>query len=77
MAHDPLAIGDVVLKNIFRNRRALPQSFELSTSAEKYGTFYKHRAARYAPDLRIDRRNCKCIRKVVSRKDVDTSLLGT
>ncbi|GFS97164.1 uncharacterized protein TNCV_1921111 [Trichonephila clavipes] len=49
-------LGGAVHKSIQRNRPELPQSFELSSNAEEYGTFYKHQAGSYAPNLRIGRR---------------------
>ncbi|GFX54612.1 hypothetical protein TNCV_792981 [Trichonephila clavipes] len=48
-----LVLGGVVHKSILENRPAAPQSFELPSPVEEYGTFYKHRAGRYSPDYRL------------------------
>ncbi|GFW21730.1 hypothetical protein TNCV_2529291 [Trichonephila clavipes] len=64
-------LGVVVNNSIGGNRPALPQSFELPLPEEQYGTFYKHRGDRYAPDLRLGRR------KYTSRYPTQPSFLGT
>ncbi|GFU71241.1 hypothetical protein TNCV_3782271 [Trichonephila clavipes] len=38
------------------NKLALPHSFDVSSSAKKFDTFYKHRVGRYATNLWIVRR---------------------
>ncbi|GFV13961.1 gonadotropin-releasing hormone receptor [Trichonephila clavipes] len=63
-----LALGGVVHKSIRRNKPAFPQLFEMSLPAEKYGTYYEHRAGRYAADFWINRRKCTSSKKIVSRK---------
>ncbi|GFV79379.1 transposable element Tcb1 transposase [Trichonephila clavipes] len=60
-----LALGSVAQKSIGRNR---PQSFDLSSFTEKYGTFYKHRAGRYVPESQNGRRKRTSSRKIVSLK---------
>ncbi|GFV69398.1 hypothetical protein TNCV_2778131 [Trichonephila clavipes] len=58
----------LVYKSIRRNIPLLPQSFELASPAEWYGTFYEHRADKYASDLRIDRQKCTSNRQIVLQK---------
>ncbi|GFX84115.1 hypothetical protein TNCV_4859231 [Trichonephila clavipes] len=62
------APGGIVHKCIQSNRPILPQSYKLLSPAEDYGTFYKHRAGRYAYDLWIGRRKCTSSRNIVLRK---------
>ncbi|PRD25737.1 UNVERIFIED_CONTAM: Gonadotropin-releasing hormone receptor [Trichonephila clavipes] len=66
-----LVLGGVVHKSIGRNIPALPQSFELSSTVEEYGTFYESRAGIYASDLRITRR------KYMSSTKIDCIVKGT
>ncbi|GFX32009.1 hypothetical protein TNCV_4098601 [Trichonephila clavipes] len=62
------ALGGVVRKSVGGNRSILPQSFELTSPSEEYGTFYEYRAGRYTPDLRTRRKKCTSSRINVSRK---------
>ncbi|GFY35294.1 hypothetical protein TNCV_796501 [Trichonephila clavipes] len=47
-------LGGIVQNSTGVSKPALPQSFEWSSPAEEYGTFYEHKAGRYAHDLWID-----------------------
>ncbi|GFU30709.1 hypothetical protein TNCV_1444321 [Trichonephila clavipes] len=52
------ALCSVFLKSFEGNKPALPQSFELASPTEEYGTSYEHRADRYATYLRIYINKC-------------------